>query len=272
VSAVALTMGPTSPASAISDRVTAVPGVTGPAGVAGADRAVSRRITLVTGDRVLVDREGRVLGLERAKGRSGVPVRLREADGHTSVLPADAARLVSDGRVDPRLFDVTLLNRAATRASQKQGLKVIVGYTGRAADARADVRDAGGTEVRRAGVSSRIDASWTFTSEKTERDTELPVSTVRFAAPFLGLDRTAPAGRRAAVRVIVQGAAADGNLGSLTVYVSDEGGPWTEVALRKGAFTHRTPAAGKSVSLRAEVTDKKGNTSKVTIHDAYAGR
>jgi hypothetical protein len=73
VPAVALTMGPTSPASATSERVTAVPGVTGPAGVTGAGSAVSRRITLVTGDRVLVDREGRVLGLERAKGRSGCP-------------------------------------------------------------------------------------------------------------------------------------------------------------------------------------------------------
>lgn len=123
-----------------------------------------------------------------------------------------------------------------------------------------------------ARASSRIDASWTFTSEKTARDTKLPVSTVRFAAPFLGLDSTAPAGRRATVRVTVQGAAAGGNLGSLTVHVSDDGRTWTEVALRKGAFTHRTPAAGKSVSLRAEVTDKQGNTSKVTIHDAYAGR
>ncbi|HSX96581.1 MAG TPA: S8 family serine peptidase, partial [Streptomyces sp.] len=140
VSTVALTTGPTSQASAISERA---------AGVTGADIAASRRITLVTGDRVLLDAEGRVLGLERAKGREGVPVRLREADGHTYVLPADAARLISAGRVDRRLFDVTALNRSAARASRKQGLKLIVGYTGTAADARADVRDAGGTEVRR---------------------------------------------------------------------------------------------------------------------------
>ncbi|MFE7762072.1 S8 family peptidase [Streptomyces sp. NPDC057438] len=161
VSAVALTMGPTGPASAISERVAGVAGVVGATGLAGvtdvadpayatgAGRAAARRITLVTGDRVLVDHEGRVLGMERAEGRAGVPVKLREADGHTYVLPADAARLISAGRVDRRLFDVTLLNRAATRASQKQGLKLIVGYTGRAAGARADVRDAGGTKVRR---------------------------------------------------------------------------------------------------------------------------
>jgi hypothetical protein len=47
-----------------------------------------------------------------------------------------------------------------------------------------------------ARVSSRIDASWTFTSEKTVRDTKPPVSTVRFGAPFLA--STAPLRRAAA--------------------------------------------------------------------------
>ncbi|MDX2549757.1 S8 family peptidase [Streptomyces stelliscabiei] len=158
VSAVALTAGPTSPASAISERVTGVTGaagltgfagVTGVGGVTAADLAPGRRITLVTGDRVLVDAGGRVLGLERAKGREGVPLAVREADGHTYVLPADAARLISAGRVDRRLFDITALNTAASRAAQKQGLKLIVGYTGTAAGARAGVRAAGDTKVRR---------------------------------------------------------------------------------------------------------------------------
>ncbi|WP_327728041.1 S8 family serine peptidase [Streptomyces sp. NBC_00487] len=122
-----------------------------------------------------------------------------------------------------------------------------------------------------ATASSRIDASWTFTSKKTANDTELPVSTVRFGAPFLGLDSTAPAGTKGTVRVTVQGAAAGKNLKSLAVYVSGDGKKWTEVAVRNGTFTYGTPAAGKSVSLRAEVSDKKGNTSTVTIHDAYFG-
>ena len=96
--------------------------------------------------------------------------------------------------------------------------------------------------------------------------------TVRFGAPFLGLDSTAPAGRKATVRVTVQGAAAGRDLRSLAVYVSGDGKKWTEVAVKKGSFTYGTPAPGKSVSLRAEVTDKKGNRSTVTIHDAYFGR
>ncbi|PIM69931.1 peptidase S8 [Streptomyces sp. JV178] len=124
----------------------------------GAEAEGRHRLTLVTGDRVLVDAEGRVLGLERAKGREGVPVQVRRADGHTYVLPADAARLIATGRVDRRLFDVTVLSGSATRRSHRQGLKLIVGYRGTAAGARADVRGAGGTEVRRTLRTLNADA------------------------------------------------------------------------------------------------------------------
>ncbi|MGW1720278.1 S8 family peptidase [Streptomyces sp. NPDC002156] len=103
----------------------------------------AHRITLITGDRVAVDAKGRVIGLERAAGREKIPVQIRKIDGHTLVIPADAARLVSSGKLDQRLFDVTELNKAATRKSQQKGLKVIVGYTGAAAATKADVRDAG---------------------------------------------------------------------------------------------------------------------------------
>ncbi len=103
----------------------------------------THRITLITGDRVAVDAKGRVVGLERAAGRDRIPVQIRKVDGHTLVIPADAARLVSSGKLDQRLFDVTELNKAATRKSQQKGLKVIVGYTGAATATKADVRDAG---------------------------------------------------------------------------------------------------------------------------------
>jgi subtilisin family serine protease len=116
----------------------------GPTSAASKASLASRhRITLITGDRVVVDAKGRVVGLERAKGRERIPVQIRKADGHTLVIPADAARLVAGGRLDQRLFDITELDRAATRASQAKGLKVIVGYQGAATTAKADVRDAG---------------------------------------------------------------------------------------------------------------------------------
>ncbi|MFC5635419.1 S8 family peptidase [Streptomyces bullii] len=133
--AVALAAGMTSPASAKGE----------PAGGVSQASSLSakHRITLITGDRVAVDAKGRVVGLERAKGREGIPVQIRKIDGHTLVIPADVARLIATGKLDQRLFDVTELNKAATRKSQKQGLKVIVGYKGTAANAKAEVRDAG---------------------------------------------------------------------------------------------------------------------------------
>ncbi|UFR02657.1 S8 family serine peptidase [Streptomyces sp. Go40/10] len=132
--AVALAAGMTSPASAK------------PAGasVAAAPKDTARHhVTLITGDRVALDAKGRIVGLERAKGREHIPFQVRKAAGHTLVVPADAARLVASGTLDQRLFDVTELNKAATRKAQKNGLKVIVGYRGAATAAKADVRDAG---------------------------------------------------------------------------------------------------------------------------------
>ncbi|MHC3468141.1 S8 family peptidase [Streptomyces sp. 7R007] len=132
--AVALAAGMTSPAQAKPEQTSAA---------AKASLAAKHRVTLITGDRVAVDAKGRVVGLEPAKGREHIPVQIRKADGHTLVIPADVARLIATGKVDQRLFDVTELNKATTRKSQKQGLKVIVGYQGAASAAKADVRDAG---------------------------------------------------------------------------------------------------------------------------------
>ncbi|WP_235882338.1 S8 family peptidase [Streptomyces apricus] len=155
--AVALAAGMTGPASATAQR-TAERTAKDAAGGSAVQGTPRHRITLITGDRVVVDAKGRVVALERAKGREGIPVRISRADGHTLVVPADAARLVADGRLDRRLFDVTELNRSANRKAQKHGLKLIVGYRGTAAAAKADVRDAGGTKVRRTLGTLNADA------------------------------------------------------------------------------------------------------------------
>ncbi|MBA2808590.1 S8 family peptidase [Streptomyces sp. KM273126] len=147
--AVALTAGMTSPASAAPELAT---------GSKAADFAAKQRITLITGDRVVVDAKGRPVGFERAEGRDGIPVQIRKADGHTLVIPADAARLIAGGKLDQRLFDITELNKSATRKAQKKGLKLIVGYKGAATGARADVRDAGDTTVRRTLRTLNADA------------------------------------------------------------------------------------------------------------------
>ncbi|MET7455058.1 S8 family peptidase [Streptomyces sp. NPDC005574] len=131
--AVALAAGMTSPASAKAEQASAPK----------AQLTSKHRLTLITGDRVVLDTKGRVVGLEPAKGREHIPVQTHRADGHTYVIPADVARMVANGKLDERLFDVTELDKAATRTSQKHGLKVIVGYSGAASATKSDVRDAG---------------------------------------------------------------------------------------------------------------------------------
>ncbi|MEU9337166.1 S8 family serine peptidase [Streptomyces sp. NPDC048290] len=107
-----------------------------------------QRITLITGDRVTLDGRGRVAGFEPAEGREKIPVQVRESSGRTYVLPSDASRLVASGRLDPRLFDVTELSKAAAiQKAQQDGLKVIVGYRDGASATKSEVREA--STVRR---------------------------------------------------------------------------------------------------------------------------
>ncbi|MGX1302969.1 subtilisin family serine protease [Streptomyces albogriseolus] len=149
--AVALAAGMAGPASANGENSTAAGSSASAAALKG-----THRVTLITGDRVALDAKGRVVGLEPAEGREHIPVQIRRSDGHTLVVPADAARLVASGKLDQRLFDVTELNKAATRTAHRGGLKVIVGYRGAAKAAKADVRDAG--TVRRTLTSLNADA------------------------------------------------------------------------------------------------------------------
>ncbi|GGR98886.1 hypothetical protein GCM10010252_41980 [Streptomyces aureoverticillatus] len=150
--AVALAVDPvqagTQAGPAQAGRAQASPGQAGPA----------HRLTLVTGDRVTVDAKGRVAGFEPGEGRERIPVRTRAVAGHTLVLPYDAQRLIAEGRVDRRLFDVTELTREANRTAHKRGLKLIVGYAGAARGAKAEVRAAGDTSVRRSLPSLNAEA------------------------------------------------------------------------------------------------------------------
>ncbi|MGW2423530.1 S8 family peptidase [Streptomyces sp. NPDC001709] len=123
-------------------------------------------VTLITGDRIALDAKGRLVGLERAKGREHIPFQVRRTPGHTLVIPVDAAHLVASGKLDQRLFDVTELNKAATRRSQKNGLKVIVGYSGSAPAAKADVRNV--AQLRRSLTALNADAVQTPVKDTAE--------------------------------------------------------------------------------------------------------
>ncbi|MER6288656.1 S8 family serine peptidase [Streptomyces sviceus] len=121
-------------------------------------------------------------------------------------------------------------------------------------------------------VSTRVRAEWTFRSARTPDDefTSLPLSTVRFS-PDLTLAGTAKAGKRFEVPFTVEGAAAGQRPAKLAFQVSyDEGRTWQPA--RSVGGTHlslRHPATAGSVSLRAELTDRAGNTLTQTIERAY---
>ncbi|MFJ9631818.1 S8 family serine peptidase [Streptomyces sp. NPDC101175] len=126
-------------------------------------------------------------------------------------------------------------------------------------------------------VGTRSSAVWTFTADHVP-GTELahfPLSVVRFT-PKLSLTSTAEAGARLTVPLGIQGpAAAKGAVKSLAVQVSYDGGrTWKTTAVRTDAGGRRSltlthPAAPGTVSLKATLTDTKGNTVTETLQNAY---
>jgi subtilisin family serine protease len=94
----------------------------------------SDTVTLITGDRVILDAGRGVTAVLPAAGRERVPIQVLTSQGHTHVFPEDAVPLIADGTLDKRLFDITELSRAEYR--DLGGLPVIVRYDA-AADASA---------------------------------------------------------------------------------------------------------------------------------------
>jgi len=123
--------------------------------------------------------------------------------------------------------------------------------------------------VKVAAASTRIDASWTFTSKKPADVAKLPASMVRFNAAT-GLDSRVEAGKTVKIPLTVEGSAKGSNLKSLAVYVSyDYGQTWKKVTVSGGKITVKNPAKGKAISFHAKIADKKGNKSTISIYNAY---
>lgn len=130
--------------------VAALPGLAGAAGAseqytglvapaASADRAVTTRITLVTGDTVEVvkDAGGRQsvhFGAEGASKSKRFET-MTGADGDLYVLPEDALDAIASNTVDRELFNVTRLIRDGYADSRSDSLPVIVGYADKPSDA-----------------------------------------------------------------------------------------------------------------------------------------
>ncbi|MFI1104850.1 S8 family peptidase [Streptomyces melanogenes] len=188
-----------------------------------------------------------------------------------------AVPLFADGKGHPGISAYT----SATSTLYRDGVKVgenddpLTGqnpFTVDSADAEYRLTTSVERSTKVSAVSTRIDTSFTFRSRRVAATTALPVSTVRFAAP-VDLASRAPAGRPVQIPVTVQGAAAGKNLKSLTVSVSyDDGKTWQLVKVENGRISVKNPAKDKAVSFRADVTDRQGNGSTLTIYNAYYGK
>ncbi|WP_422733224.1 hypothetical protein ACN26Y_19565 [Micromonospora sp. WMMD558] len=127
------------------------------------------------------------------------------------------------------------------------------------------------------GLSTRIDATWTFRSEGSGAGTEwLPIWVVRYAPTVDDRNRSrAMPVTVLPVTLIAQPEARVGTVRRLTVQVSgDQGRTWRSALVvpagdRAYRAVFRTPSNAASVSLRATLVDSHGNRLTQTIVDAY---
>jgi len=82
-------------------------------------------VTLITGDRVTVTPEGGAT-VEPAAGREHVTFLREDGGDRLSVVPSDVAQLVVQGRLDPRLFDVSYLIREGFQDGDQKSLPLLV--------------------------------------------------------------------------------------------------------------------------------------------------
>jgi subtilisin family serine protease len=97
---------------------------------AGTSPGAGATVRLITGDRVTVttDTDGkRIAAVEPGSGRSGVLFRTVEQDGDLTVMPSDAQELVSAGRLDRQLFNVSALIKQKYDAAHTDTLPLIIG-------------------------------------------------------------------------------------------------------------------------------------------------
>ncbi|NJP33558.1 peptidase S8 [Micromonospora thermarum] len=127
------------------------------------------------------------------------------------------------------------------------------------------------------GLSTRIDATWTFRSEGSGAGTEwLPIWVVRYAPTVddRNQSRATPV-TVLPVTLIAQPEARVGTVRRLTVQVSgDQGRTWRSALVvpagdRAYRAVFRTPSGATTVSLRATLVDSHGNRLTQTIINAY---
>jgi subtilisin family serine protease len=107
-----------------------VPAVAAVPGAVAAPGAAAPTVTLLTGDEVTVGAAG--VRVRAAQGREHVAFHTRtDEQGDTHVVPADVLPLLSGGKLDHRLFDVSELARIGYDDASRDRLPLIVDYPGR---------------------------------------------------------------------------------------------------------------------------------------------
>ncbi|MET0133180.1 MAG: S8 family serine peptidase [Kibdelosporangium sp.] len=110
----------------LSGVVTTQAAAAAPAGVPRAEQSV----TLITGDRiVVVNKALEARAIVPGKGRETLAFSTYRRDGHLFVIPKDALSLVAQGKLDERLFDVTLLLESGYDDKSRSDLPLIVGHS-----------------------------------------------------------------------------------------------------------------------------------------------
>jgi hypothetical protein len=116
---------------------------------AASGQVATRTVTLISGDRVIVSAARSPLRtthiVKPAAGREHMGFASYTAAGHSHVIPADALRLVTAGKLDRRLFDITGLVESGYDDAHRGTLPLIITYDGAA---RAAASVAGGTVTR----------------------------------------------------------------------------------------------------------------------------
>ncbi|MFE1958522.1 S8 family serine peptidase [Streptomyces sp. NPDC059479] len=129
--ALLMTVGAVAPVAARpSAQDTVADGPVGATDTAGATSVgMPTTVRLITGDRVTLTTgpDGkRSASVQPGPGRDGILFRTAEQDGRLSVLPSDAADLVSAGTLDRELFDVTALVSQGYDEAHTDSLPLIV--------------------------------------------------------------------------------------------------------------------------------------------------
>ncbi|MEV1067095.1 S8 family serine peptidase [Streptomyces sp. NPDC050263] len=86
-----------------------------------------RAVTLITGDRFLVDQNDDLVSVEPAEGREDVGLRVESSGDHLYAIPADAEQMIARDTVDRSLFDLKALLDAGYDDAHRGTLPLIVG-------------------------------------------------------------------------------------------------------------------------------------------------